>query len=69
MEINTNILKLSVSIFEFIQTEKEIDLLKLKLKFECTGTDLLLAIGVLINEKKVILERKDWQLIVKCPPL
>lgn len=65
MTINSHINKLRDRARHFIRVNTKVDFLSLKLHLECTGTDLLLALGELINEQVVELERDGWQIIIR----
>lgn len=65
MPINSHVNKLSDRVRHFFRVNKKVDFLSLKLHLECTGTDLLLALGGLINEQVVELERDGWKIIIQ----
>lgn len=64
MIINENIHKLRDRIKNFLQVNEKADLMDLKLHLECKETYLLLALGELVNEQHIILEKDGWKIIV-----
>lgn len=64
MPINPHINKLRDRISHFFQVNKKVDFLSLKFHLRCTGTDLLLALGELMNEQVVELEKDGWKIII-----
>ncbi|MFH1415010.1 MAG: hypothetical protein ABIH89_02855 [Elusimicrobiota bacterium] len=65
MSINDNIGKLRERIRNFLQVNDKVNTVELKLHLECPETDLLLALGGLVTEGLVDIERDGWNIIVK----
>ena len=61
---NSQINKLRDRVKSFIEINDKVDILDLKLHLECNQSDLLLALGALLNENIIELNRDNWKLIV-----
>ncbi len=64
MSINSHISELRDRVKDFLEINERVELLDLKLHLECKGTELLLAIGGLMKDGLVELEKDSWKIIV-----
>ncbi len=65
MSINSHISKLRDRVKDFLEINERVELVDLKLHLECKGTELLLAIGGLMKDGLVELEKDSWKIIVR----
>ncbi|MGM0441890.1 MAG: hypothetical protein ACQEQC_05680, partial [Elusimicrobiota bacterium] len=64
MEFEERVKKLSKRVSDFLEVNEEVDIIKLKFHLNCKGSQLLVALGILLKEDKLTLTENRGNIII-----